>query len=396
MTFRNGSPKTASSATSAHLYVLMPPSVRYAPERGRGKGSSRKHQSTPQRPSARTLQGLSSQWLSARLTVWAARLCVNVCPVTAKAKAAGTPEKAALVMKSSGDPARQQQAVFDYCVENVSEEAHLASRSVKGSQFEQPLLEFSGSCAGCAETSYARLITQLFGERMYISNATGCSSIWGGSRTRYSLYRQPCHKARSGMGQLPVRGQCRARSRYLSRTEDHQKPPHRLRQRACRHRQGPMLSSPLSTSISIPLTTEQRTTPLQRSSLPMLENCSCECCGELKAKILAEKDYLSKKSIWIFGGDGWAYDIGFGGLDHVIASGEDVNIMVFDTEVYSNTGGQASKASNIGQVAQFAAAGKAIGKKDLARDRHVLRLRLCCTDRHGRRHEPDPQGSYRG
>ena len=290
-------------------------------------------------------------------------LCVNVCPVTAKAKAAGTPEKAALVMKPQ-ETQSAEQAVFDYCVENVSKKP-TSFPLLKNSQFEQPLLEFSGSCAGCAETSYARLITQLFGERMYISNATGCSSIWGGSApaTPYTVNRVTKRgpawgnslfedNAEHGLG--IYLGQKTIRNRLIGYVKE--------------------LAGIVKDDAKLAVINEYLDTvddgakndAATKKLVAMLENCSCECCGELKAKILAEKDYLSKKSIWIFGGDGWAYDIGFGGLDHVIASGEDVNIMVFDTEVYSNTGGQASKASNIGQVAQFAAAGKAIGKKDLA------------------------------
>jgi len=242
--------------------------------------------------------------------------------------------------------------------------------TVKGSQFKQPLLEFSGSCAGCAETSYARLITQLFGERMYISNATGCSSIWGGSApsTPYTVNNATGH------------GPAWANSLFEDNAE------HglgiQLGQKTIRNR----LADKVKALVAIDYTwseiktaaeewlntfddgktntqaTEKLVAALEEGIIP---GCTCEACT-LAAEILAEKNYLAKKSVWIFGGDGWAYDIGFGGLDHVIASGEDVNIMVFDTEVYSNTGGQASKASNIGQVAQFAAAGKAIGKKNLA------------------------------
>ncbi|MBQ7969063.1 MAG: pyruvate:ferredoxin (flavodoxin) oxidoreductase [Clostridia bacterium] len=257
-----------------------------------------------------------------------------------------------------------QQAAFDYAVANVAQkELPFAETTVKGSQFKQPLLEFSGSCAGCAETSYARLITQLFGERMYISNATGCSSIWGGSApsTPYTVNRESGRgpgwanslfedNAEHGLGMYL--GQKAIRDRLIGYVE--------------------ALRAELKDEAKIAIVDEYLATKDNskaneaptKALVAMLEACDCDC--ELKNKILAEKTYLSKKSVWIFGGDGWAYDIGFGGLDHVIASGEDVNIMVFDTEVYSNTGGQASKASQIGQVAQFAAAGKAIGKKDLA------------------------------
>jgi len=290
-------------------------------------------------------------------------LCVKACPVTAKAEKDGNPEKKAIEMVSQSSQLEQQKP-FDWCVANVTEKAELFNaKTVKGSQFKQPLLEFSGSCAGCAETSYARLITQLFGERMYISNATGCSSIWGGSApaTPYTVNnatgRGPAwanslfednaeHGLGIHLGQKTIREKLIGYvQKFIETVEDADK-------KAVIQKYLDTVDNGAENEIAT------------KEMVAMLEACPCE--NELKTKILAEKDYLSKKSIWIFGGDGWAYDIGFGGLDHVLASGEDVNVMVFDTEVYSNTGGQASKASNIGQVAQFAAAGKAIGKKNLA------------------------------
>ncbi|MBE6551199.1 MAG: pyruvate:ferredoxin (flavodoxin) oxidoreductase [Ruminococcaceae bacterium] len=284
-------------------------------------------------------------------------LCVNVCPTK--------PEKRALKMVSQ-ESQKDQQACFDYAVANVSEkELPFADTTIKGSQFKQPLLEFSGSCAGCAETSYARLITQLFGERMYISNATGCSSIWGGSApaTPYTVNRE------SG------RGPAWANSLFEDNAE-HGLGIH-LGQKAIRERlmgkvaemaSSDKASDEFKAAAKAYFDTKDNGKENEAATKVLvaeLEKAAAEGCPVAPA-ILAEKEYLSKKSVWIFGGDGWAYDIGFGGLDHVIASGEDVNIMVFDTEVYSNTGGQASKASQVGQVAQFAAAGKAIGKKDLA------------------------------
>ncbi|MBE6591114.1 MAG: pyruvate:ferredoxin (flavodoxin) oxidoreductase [Ruminococcaceae bacterium] len=280
-------------------------------------------------------------------------LCVNVCP---------SKNKALEMVPQEQESA--QQACFDYAVAKVSQkELPFAEVSVKGSQFKQPLLEFSGSCAGCAETSYARLITQLFGERMYISNATGCSSIWGGSApsTPYTVNKESKRgpgwanslfedNAEHGLGMYL--GQKTIRDRVIGYVKE-------LAEKVTDADKKAIIDTYLAT-VNDGKANEAATKAL----VEMLEACSCD--EPLKDKILAEKTYLSKKSIWIFGGDGWAYDIGFGGLDHVIASGEDVNIMVFDTEVYSNTGGQASKASNIGQVAQFAAAGKAIGKKSLA------------------------------
>ena len=257
-----------------------------------------------------------------------------------------------------------QQPVFDYAVANVSEkELPYGLATVKGSQFKQPLLEFSGSCAGCAETSYARLVTQLFGERMYISNATGCSSIWGGSApaTPYTVNKESGRgpawanslfedNAEHGLGM--ALGQKTIREKLIGYVKA-------LREQITDADKLAVIDGYLNT-LNDGAANEKATKAL----VAMLE--ACDCKNELKDKILAEKTYLSKKSIWIFGGDGWAYDIGFGGLDHVLASGEDVNVFVFDTEVYSNTGGQASKASQIGQVAQFAAAGKSIGKKNLA------------------------------
>ncbi|MBQ9133910.1 MAG: pyruvate:ferredoxin (flavodoxin) oxidoreductase [Clostridia bacterium] len=288
-------------------------------------------------------------------------LCVKACPVSAKALKDGAPEKVAIEMTSQASQL-DQQAPFDYAVANVSEKPELINATVKGSQFKQPLLEFSGSCAGCAETSYARLITQLFGERMYISNATGCSSIWGGSApaTPYTVNRESGRgpawanslfedNAEHGLGM--ALGQKAIRERLIAKVKALKAP--------CDNCQA-VIDNYLNT-LDDGVANEKATKAL----VELLEKWAADGCEESKA-ILAEKNYLSKKSVWIFGGDGWAYDIGFGGLDHVLASGENVNVMVFDTEVYSNTGGQASKASQIGQVAQFAAAGKAIGKKNLA------------------------------
>ncbi|MBQ9415305.1 MAG: pyruvate:ferredoxin (flavodoxin) oxidoreductase [Clostridia bacterium] len=309
-------------------------------------------------------------------------LCVKACPinVTANKKALAAaqangvtdPKELAKVSAAKSDLAlymvpqdstSEQQAAFDYAVAHVSEKPELINnKTVKGSQFKQPLLEFSGSCAGCAETSYARLITQLFGERMYISNATGCSSIWGGSApaTPYTVNRE------SG------RGPAWANSLFEDNAEHGlgiylgQKV---LRNRAIdKIKALELAGDDEKATVEAFLNTQddsEANAPCTKALIEMLEKRAA--AGDAASEeILQSRDYLSKKSVWIFGGDGWAYDIGFGGLDHVLASGEDVNVMVFDTEVYSNTGGQASKASNIGQVAQFAAAGKAIGKKNLA------------------------------
>ena len=286
-------------------------------------------------------------------------LCVKACPVNNNAKL-GT----AIEMKPIASQLDQQEA-YNYAVAKVSEKPELISASIKGSQFKQPLLEYSGSCAGCAETSYARLVTQLFGERMFIANATGCSSIWGGSApaTPYTVNnksgRGPAwgnslfeDNAEFGLGMFV--GQRAVRERLIAKVEE-------------------MMNSEKTSDAFKAAAKEFLAT---KDDGAKNEAATAALVVELEAAakagcpvapvILKDKKFLSKKSVWLFGGDGWAYDIGFGGLDHVIASGEDVNIMVFDTEVYSNTGGQASKASNIGQVAQFAAAGKAIGKKNLA------------------------------
>ena len=297
-------------------------------------------------------------------------VCVKACPVvkTAEKKAAAAGEKVdpanvPLRMVAQATQA-DQQAAFDYAVANVSKkEIPFAENTVKGSQFNQPLLEFSGSCAGCAETSYARLVTQLFGERMYISNATGCSSIWGGSApaTPYTVNKDSGRgpawanslfedNAEHGLG--IALGQKTLRNRLIGYVKE-------LREGVTDENKLAVIDAYLNTADD-----GKANQKAADDLVAMLENCGCD--NPLRAKILADKQYLAKKSIWIFGGDGWAYDIGFGGLDHVIASGEDVNIFVFDTEVYSNTGGQASKASRLGQVAQFAAAGKEVGKKSLS------------------------------
>ncbi len=289
-------------------------------------------------------------------------LCVKACPVTANS--AKTGKAPAIEMKPIATQLDQQPA-YDYAVANVSEKSELVATSIKGSQFKQPLLEYSGSCAGCAETSYARLITQLFGERMYISNATGCPSIWGGSApaTPYTVNKESGRgpawanslfedNAEHGLGMFI--GQKTVREKLIKMVEE--------------MAASEKASDAFKAAAAEYLATKNdgaKNEAATKALVAELEAAAKAGCPTAP-KILAEKKFLSKKAVWIFGGDGWAYDIGFGGLDHVLASGEDVNVMVFDTEVYSNTGGQASKASNIGQVAQFAAAGKAIGKKNLA------------------------------
>ena len=279
-------------------------------------------------------------------------VCIGVCPTKS------------LKMVPQAEEAAQQDA-FDYCVAKVSEKADMIStNSVKDSQFKKPLLEFSGSCAGCAETSYARLITQVCGDRMYISNATGCSSIWGGpaATSPYtvdanghgpawanSLFED---NAEHGLGMYY--GQEALRERLISKLEV----------MAGSEKASDDFKNAVNTFMDTKDNGAANAEPT-KALIAELEKAAAAGCPDAP-EILAHKEYLAKKSVWIFGGDGWAYDIGFGGLDHVLASGKDVNVMVFDTEVYSNTGGQASKATNIGAVAQFAASGKTTKKKSLA------------------------------
>ena len=280
--------------------------------------------------------------------------CITVCPT------------AAIAMVPQESQAAEQP-VFDYLVANVSKktDAGMVDTTPKGSQFNQPLLEFSGSCAGCAETSYARLITQLFGEQMYISNATGCSSIWGnpaatspytvninskkGPAWSNSLFEDNAeHGLGMYVGQKYLRDQA-IESATACATSD---------------KASAELKAAYDEFMATKDDTKANVAPTE-ALIAELEKAAAAGCPDAKAA-LDKKDYLAKKSVWIFGGDGWAYDIGFGGLDHVLASGENVNVMVFDTEMYSNTGGQASKASNIGEVCQFAAAGKETSKKSLS------------------------------
>ena len=279
--------------------------------------------------------------------------CITVCPKAADGAIKMVPQE------SQAD----QQPVFDYLVANVSKkDSGFADTTPKGSQFNQPLLEFSGSCAGCAETSYARLVTQLFGEQMYISNATGCSSIWGNpAATSPYTVNKDSKKGPAWSNSLFEDNAEHGLGMYVGQKYLRDQAIETLKEIAASDDASADVKAPIDKYIETMDDTKANVGPT-KALIAELEKYGCE-----KSKaVLAEKDYLSKKSVWIFGGDGWAYDIGFGGLDHVLASGENVNVMVFDTEMYSNTGGQASKASNIGEVCQFAAAGKEIGKKSLA------------------------------
>ena len=276
-------------------------------------------------------------------------VCVDVCPTKS------------LTMVPAEEEL-EKQPVFDYCDSKVARKPEIEGTSVKDSQFKKPLLEFSGSCAGCAETSYARLVTQLYGDRMFISNATGCSSIWGnpaatcpytadaeghGPAWNNSLFEE---NAEHGLGMMlgyeAVRGKVASDTEALLASDD--------------------ATDELKAAAQAWLDARDDADASRATADAYIAELEKVADNPAAARILSDKSYMAKKSFWIFGGDGWAYDIGYGGLDHVLASGHDVNVFVFDTEVYSNTGGQASKASNIGQVAQFAAAGKEIKKKSLA------------------------------
>ncbi len=278
-------------------------------------------------------------------------VCIGVCPT----------KSLKMVPRESQEP---QQAVFDYCVAKVTEKADVATdANVISSQYKKPLLEFSGSCAGCAETSYARLITQLFGSRMYISNATGCSSIWGGPAATSPYTVDANGHGPAWANSLFEDNAEHGLGMYLGQKAIRERLIEEVKEIAASDKASAEVKAAADEYLAT-VNDGAKNTAATAALVAALEKCDCKC--DKKADILENKNYLSKKSVWIFGGDGWAYDIGFGGLDHVLATGEDVNIMVFDTEVYSNTGGQASKSSNIGQVAQFAAAGKAIAKKRLA------------------------------
>ena len=285
--------------------------------------------------------------------------CAQVCP--------GKKGEKALVMKPF-DSQLPKQDIFNYAL-TLEDKPEVAEKfkysTVKGSQFRQPLLEFSGACAGCGETPYAKLVTQLFGDRMFIANATGCSSIWGASApaTPYTrnkkgygpAWQNSLFEDNAEFGFGMALGQKAIRNRLAEYVENIQKDTDSADLKAA-------CQNYLDT-----FTDSTSNRPATDALIAELEkNTEDAKTGELIKKTLIDKDELAKKSMWILGGDGWAYDIGFGGLDHVIASGENVNILVFDTEVYSNTGGQASKATPVGSVAQFAAAGKAVKKKDLA------------------------------
>ena len=285
--------------------------------------------------------------------------CANVCP--------GMKGEKALVMKPLETQAHEQEK-FNYAhalPEKPEVAAKFKETTVKGSQFKTPLLEYSGACAGCGETPYAKLVTQLFGDRMYIANATGCSSIWGGSApsTPYTVNKKGQGPAWSnslfednaefGYGMFLANAQIRAR------LEENVNVLAECDKAGVAEAAKAWIDTKNDSGANM---------AASEALIKLLEDTAFDkdCCKAAAEAILKDQDYLNKKSIWIFGGDGWAYDIGFGGLDHVLAQNQNVNILVFDTEVYSNTGGQASKATPTGAVAQFAATGKVVKKKDLA------------------------------
>ena len=344
---------------------------------------------------ANGLPGLKFSMAISALDCTGCLVCIDVCPGKRGAKAL---EAAPL------DSQLEQQNVFAYCFDLPEKPAALErfrEATVKGSQFKQPLLEFSGACAGCGETPYAKLITQLFGERMYIANATGCSSIWGGSAPS-----NPYTKNKDGLGPTWANslfednaeygygmflGQQAVRNKLIRKTGEllsHDWVVPKLKaagqawldtlekgaeNAAATIEYIKQLEHGVCTLDELITHAQTETDDEWKSYLEEAKArkaagetyCFCQAC-QLALEIYSEKDFLGKKSVWVFGGDGWAYDIGFGGLDHVIATGDDVNILVMDTEIYSNTGGQSSKATPTGAVAQFAAAGKESKKKDLA------------------------------
>jgi pyruvate-ferredoxin/flavodoxin oxidoreductase len=283
--------------------------------------------------------------------------CANVCPAKNKA----------LVMRPL-DEVRTNQKYFDWAVAEISEkETGFDAATVKGSQFKQPYLEFPGACAGCGETPYAKLITQLFGDRMFIANATGCSSIWAGSApsTPYTVDKNG-------------KGPAWANSLFEDNAEFGLGIQQGMEQRRELAKRGieeciaddtfPDYLQAAARAVLANWDDAEGSKKAVADFTPVIEQAISEHPGEFRFKLLyLRRDLCVKPSVWIFGGDGWAYDIGYGGLDHVLASGENVNVFVFDTEVYSNTGGQASKSTPTGAVAQFAASGKNVKKKDLAK-----------------------------
>ena len=316
--------------------------------------------------------------------------CADICPSKTKA----------LVMKPLETQAKEEKN-WEFAMKQPVVKTGVNTASVKGSQYLQPLFEFSGACAGCGETPYVKLVTQLFGDRMLIANATGCSSIYGGSAptcpyTTNAKGHGPAwanslfeDNAEFGFGMNLATAQRRAKladnvraliavdwcsadikaagAEWLEKMDDAEGSRVAGEKLLAACKDGVDLSG----------------TPYEEKWLANGKVCDCDAC-KLATAVINDADLLTKKSIWIFGGDGWAYDIGYGGVDHVLASGQDVNILVLDTEVYSNTGGQSSKSTPTGSVAKFAAAGKRTQQEGSGHDGHELRLRLRGDRRHGR------------
>ena len=284
--------------------------------------------------------------------------CANVCPAKEKA----------LVMKPLAEVQDQENANLAFALENVEQKTDAMDRfTLKGSQFQQPLLEFSGACAGCGETPYVKLLTQLFGERMVVANATGCSSIWGASSPV-----NPYTTNKDGHGPAWGNSLFEDAAEYGLGMHDAYTARVNKLVSLCEQALQEDISEELKEAIQNWLDNRGDGIKSKECGEAVMDlifaqgSCS-ENCGCVLHEIAHMSDLFTKKSFWIFGGDGWGYDIGFGGVDHVLASGADINILIMDTEVYSNTGGQASKATPLGSIAQFAASGKPIRKKDIGR-----------------------------
>ena len=347
------SSKLVSSVTSVRLYVPMLQFVLSSVSEDEIKAAPDNMKVADTKPKASEYKFTMSV---SPLDCMGCGECITVCPAAAKGALKMVPQESQAA----------EQPVFDYLVATVGRKPGApADTTVKGSQFNQPLLEFSGSCAGCAETSYARLITQLFGEHMYISNATGCSSIWGGpAATAPYTVNKDSKQGPAWANSLFEDNAEHGFGMYLGQKTLRDQAIAKLEKMAASDKASDEFKAAFAKFMETKDNTKENT-PDAQALIAEVEKAAAAGCPDA-AEVLEKKQYLAKKSVWIFGGDGWAYDIGFGGLDHVLASGENVNVMVFDTEMYSNTGGQASKASNIGEVCQFAAAGKEISKKSLA------------------------------
>ena len=312
----------------------------------------------------------------------------------------GVPGRRAAAIRAQGDqPRRRASRLEDARARNIaffetlpaSDRARVDFGTVRGTQFLEPLFEFSGACAGCGETPYLKLLSQLFGDRLMVANATGCSSIYGGNLPT-TPWTTDARRARPGVVELAVRGQRRVRPRDAPCG----RPPHRARAPAAARAARRDRRRSWSTRSSTRRSCASPSCAAQRERVAELKRRLRDLDGPAVDDLRSVVDHLVRRSVWIVGGDGWAYDIGSGGLDHVLASGQNVNVLVLDTEVYSNTGGQMSKATPLGAVAKFAAAGKTTPKKDLALQAIALRQRLRRARGDGRRPAADAAGAARG